>query len=431
MERHSDRTTTARARSAAVCPACGTGSGLNLLYALSDIPVQSTLLLRERTTAVSFPTGDMSLNWCQSCGLAFNASFDPARVDYSTGYEDTQTASATFTSFATNLAKDWIKRHELRGRHLVEIGCGKGDFLRLICEHGECTGAGYDPAYVSRGASEVSGLEFHARNFELEDVPIAADFVICRHTLEHVGPVADFLGLMRKACGNSDTIRMGFEVPDLRRILIEGAFWDIYYEHAAYFTAGSLARAFLHAGFNILNLERVYGEQYLVIEVAPAHSQSLVDQASLPPIAQDTEETAALIGHFRRTGIAQIEAWRERFAQWRDSGLSVALWGSGSKAVAFLTTIAGAASASGKMAGSDALSSVVVCVADINPARTGYYMPGCAMPIVAPESLKSFQPDIVIVMNSIYLDEITRDLQAMNLTSLVLTLDDTSAGARS
>lgn len=430
MKCDADGTTVARARSNAACPACGARNGLELLYELSEIPVQSTLLLRERMTAVAFTVGDMSLTWCKNCGLAFNASFDPSLVDYSTGYEDTQTASATFTSFATNLANDWIDRHELRGRHLVEIGCGKGDFLRLICEQGGCTGAGYDPAFAARHESELPGLAFHARNFDLGDVPIAADFVICRHTLEHVGPVAEFLDLMRRACGQSDTIRMGFEVPDLRRILVEGAFWDIYYEHAAYFTAGSLARAFQSAGFTVLNLERVYGDQYLVIEVAPARSDSAAQQTALPDIAKDAEETAALIRHFRRAGIAKIKAWRERFVQWDKQGFSVALWGSGSKAVAFLTTIAGSPSAANKIAGAGALSSLVSCVVDINPARIGNFMPGCAMPIVAPESLKAFQPDIVIVMNSIYLDEISKDLREMGLTPPVLTLDDASVGAR-
>jgi len=34
-----------------------------------------------------------------------------------------------------------------------------------------------------------------------------------------------------------------FEIPDVRRVLEEGAFWDIYYEHCSYFTLGSLACA--------------------------------------------------------------------------------------------------------------------------------------------------------------------------------------------
>ena len=46
-----------------------------------------------------------------------------------------------------------------------------------------------------------------------------------------------------------------FEVPDTMRILREGAFWDIYYEHCSYFTPGSLARRFRRTGFDINELK--------------------------------------------------------------------------------------------------------------------------------------------------------------------------------
>ena len=389
--------------SALVCPSCGTEGGLASLYELQGIPVQSTLLLPDRTAAQAFPTGDLCLVWCPGCGLAFNARFDPERVAYGTGYEDAQGASLTFTAFATGLARDWIGRHGLKGGHVVEIGCGKGDFLRLICAEGGCTGTGFDPAYVPGRTVEPPGLEFRSENFTEAHVPVEADFLICRHTLEHVGDIAGFLGLMRRACGESRSIRLGFEVPDLRRILAEGAFWDIYYEHASYFTAGSLARAFAAAGFEVLDLSRVYGEQYLVIEARPG-------AGPLPPLADDLAETEALVARFRETGLVRIAGWRARFAEWKRGGLKVALWGSGSKAVGFLTTIGD--------------PGIVTAVADINPARQGRFMPGCAMPIVAPEALAADPPDVVIAMNAIYRDEIAARLAANGLAPVLLAADD-------
>lgn len=401
--------TSAEPQVGVACPACGTADGLASLYTLQDIPVQSTLLMPDRTAALGFPTGEMDLTWCPSCGFAFNARFDPGRVDYGQGYEDAQGASPTFAAFAMDLARGWIDRYDLRGRHLVEIGCGKGDFLRLICAEGDCTGTGFDPAFAPGRGEDLPGLTFRAETFTDADVPVAADFLICRHTLEHVGDVAGFLRLMRDACGESRTIRLGFEVPDLRRILAEGAFWDIYYEHAAYFTAGSLARAFARAGLDVLNLARVYGDQYLIVEARPGFGPD-AGQAPLPPLADDLDETAVLVERFRDIGVARIAAWRDRFADWKAQGLKVALWGSGSKAVGFLTTIGD--------------PGIVTAVVDINPARQGRYMPGCAMPIVAPEALALDPPDIVIVMNAIYRTEITDSLHAMSLAPLVLTTDD-------
>ncbi len=387
----------------AFCPACG-GNGLARLYEESSIPVQSTLLVGSREEALAFPRGDLELLWCSSCGLVFNARFDPSRVAYGVGYEDAQGGSPTFLRFATDLARGWIDRYGLAGRHLVEVGCGKGEFLRLICAEGGCSGTGFDPAFVPGRATEEPGLTFYAEAFSEAHVPIEADFLICRHTLEHVGDVETFLRLMRRACGVHPRIRLGFEVPDLRRILVEGAFWDFYYEHASYFTIGSLARAFVRAGFEVLDIRRVYGDQYLVLEAAPT-----AGRADLPPQADDLAETAVLVDNFRSGGLARIDAWRARIAQWCAEGRRIALWGSGSKAVGFLTAVGD--------------HGIVSCVVDINPRRQGRYMPGCAMPIVAPADLPAHRPDIVIVMNPLYRDEITAELDAMRLAPEICSAD--------
>ena len=386
------------------CPSCDTPD-TSPIYELTAVPVQSTILLSSREAALSFPTGDIELRWCAECGLAYNVRFDPHRVRYGRGYEDSQGNSPTFLRFATKLARGWIARYGLNGKHLVEIGCGKGDFLRLMCAEGQCSGTGYDPAFVSGREEDPPGLSFLAEDFTEAHGSLAADFLICRHTLEHIGSVGAFLTMIRRACGDSRTIRLGFEVPDFSRIMREGAFWDVYYEHASYFTLGSLARAFARAGFDVLDLRRAYGDQYLILEAAPADGRP----APPPPQAGDLQATAVLVGRFREEGVGQVQAWRTLFDEWRARDRRVALWGSGSKAVGFLTTVGG--------------PRIVDYVVDINPQRHGYYMPGCAAPIVAPERLCDHIPDIVIVMNPIYRDEIAGQINDMGIAAEILTVD--------
>ena len=68
--------------------------------------------------------------------------------------------------------------------------------------------------------------------------------MLCRHTLEHIAPTGRFLRTIRNVIGDrSDTVVL-FELPDAVRILREGAFWDINYEHCSYFSPGSLSRLF-------------------------------------------------------------------------------------------------------------------------------------------------------------------------------------------
>ena len=73
---------------------------------------------------------------------------------------------------------------------------------------------------------------------------LQADYVCCRHTLEHIGPVRDFVSLVRETIGDRRHVNVFFELPDMERVLEHGVFWDIYYEHCTYFTRGSLARLF-------------------------------------------------------------------------------------------------------------------------------------------------------------------------------------------
>jgi hypothetical protein len=77
------------------------------------------------------------------------------------------------------------------------------------------------------------------------------------------------------------------------------------------------------------------------------------------------------------------------------------LWGAGSKGVAFLTTL-------------DIRHEIEYAV-DINPHKHGTFMAGTGQQIVAPEFLKGYRPDIVIVMNPIYCNEIQRELDRMGI----------------
>ena len=55
------------------------------------------------------------------------------------------------------------------------------------------------------------------------------------------------------------------------------------------------------------------------------------------------------------------------------------------------------------------------CAVDINPHKHGHYMPGTGHEVVAPESMQNYRPDVVIVMNEIYTEEIRRQLAGLGL----------------
>ena len=81
-------------------------------------------------------------------------------------------------------------------------------------------------------------------------------------------------------------------------------------------------------------------------------------------------------------------------------------WGSGSKCVGFMTTL-------------NVLDEIEFVV-DINPLRHGKFIPGVGKQILSPEVLRNFKPDVVIIMNPVYLIEIKNDLGKMGLSPVVI-----------
>ncbi len=387
------------------CPACGS-SQLLAFHDEAAVPAHSCLLLPSREEALTYPRGTISLAMCETCGFITNTAFDPSLSHYGSTYEETQSFSPHFVDFARGLAGRWVERYDLRHKRIVEIGCGKGEFLAMMCEAGDNRGVGIDPSVKPERlpAAIRERVRFLPELYGPQHYDLPADAIVCRHTLEHIHPVAAFVEQVRQAVGNRRDEVVLFELPDARRVLDEVAFWDIYYEHCSYFTPGSLARLFRRAGFEVLALSRAYDDQYILLE---ARLGDGAPQAPVP-LEDDVAEITASVRRFQARYAADVAAWRDRLAAWRAGGRRIAVWGGGSKGVAFLTTL-------GDAAGIDV-------AVDINPHKDGMFLAGTGKQIVAPEYLIEHRPDVIVVMNAIYTEEISARLATMGITADLVAL---------
>jgi SAM-dependent methyltransferase len=330
--------------------------------------------------------------------------FDPSVHEYSTSCEETQGFSPTFNAFSRALAKRWVDHYQLQGKSVLEIGCGKGEFLAQMVESGAGKGVGIDPAFVPERLNTpvADRLEFIQDLYSERYMDLQADVVCCRHTLEHIGPTARFMDMIRRTLGNRRDTLLLFELPDVLRVLKESAFWDIYYEHCSYFTTGSLARLFRRMGFDLLELAVEYDGQYITIVGRPAVS---VANASLPrerDLDVVTHEVAEFPARFHRLR----QHWLSTLNGWHAAGKRVVVWGGGSKAVSFLTTLG--------------LDRQIDYVVDINPHKHGKFVPGTGHAVRSPETLRDYQPDCVVLMNPIYQKEVRAQLSGMGLRPEIL-----------
>lgn len=384
----------------APCPSCGAG-GQEAFHSQSGIPTNSCLLLPDRDEALAHPRGDLELAFCPSCGFVSNTAFDPSLAEYSGRYEETQAFSPRFVEFSRSLAKRWVEEYGLHDRTVLEIGCGKGEFLVHMAEAGLGRGTGIDPGtdpdrIDPRWADRLSWIvDFYSERH----AHLAADAIVCRHTLEHIAPVGRFVSMLRRTIGDRLGTVVLFELPDVQRVLDEVAFWDVYYEHCSYFTAASLASLFARSGFEVVDVSYAYDDQYLLLEARPATGPTT------SPVPFDARAMAPSVERFAAGYAEQVARWAAATAEVTGGGGRVVIWGAGSKGVAFLNA--------------PGIGANVDAAVDINPHKAGMFMAGTGHPIVAPHALVDRPPDLVVVMNPAYVDEITGQLAALGLSPRV------------
>lgn len=390
------------------CPACASVR-TEVVNSQRGVPVNSCLLVDTAEAASSFALGDIDLAVCHECGFIFNAIFDRSKVEYSGRYEETQACSPRFVSFAESLAETWIERYDIRDKTIAEIGCGKAEFLNIICTAGDNRGVGIDPGVDGSRFTDAerSRMTLKAEFYDASYGPLDTDVVVCRHTLEHVPDVAKFLMDVRAGIGDKiDTIVL-FELPDVARVLVEGAFWDVYYEHCSYFTMGSLARLFRQCGFVVDDVRMDFDDQYILLEARPVDlAVGLVAQEPLP--GEDTPADAVVLARAYGARVrAVLDGWTADLDEARRLSQRVAVWGAGSKAVSFLSNV-----------GADKIDIAV----DINPRKAGKFLPGTRQEVIVPAGLPDAKPGLVVAMNEIYFDEIAAELRELGVETNLRTV---------
>ncbi len=379
------------------CRACG-GDQIESFYRQDAVPVHSALVLRDRQAALDVPTGSVDLCVCRGCGFVGNRAFDPQLLDYDEDYDGSQAFSSTFDTFHRGLAAELVERCELRGKTILEVGCGRGDFLEMLCALGNNRGVGFEPSVLADQASPDSRIRIVRDYFPDGGHGMRADLVCCKMTLEHIGEPRPLIAALRSAAAPSGKVFL--QVPNADKVLADTAFWDIYYEHCSYFGADALAQMLQSAGFGIEDVWQGYDEQYLMAIAQPGRSTS---RASVGPAP-----TIELARQFADTAASRIETRRDLIEHRAARGDRIVIWGAGSKAIAFLAATG--------------CSAAIAGLVDVNPNKAGTFAAGSGLAIEAPETLRRRTPDVVLIVNPIYRGEIAKQLAGMAIHSDLWTL---------
>jgi len=315
---------------------------------------------------------DLDVFQCSGCGLVQLAS---PPVCY---YREVIRASGISPVLREDKRKqlaDFIQRYGLRGKQVIEIGCGRGEFLSVLNELpveasgiefskdsvAACVGAGLK---VSQGYPEKVGAM-------LPGAPFDAFFLLM--FLEHMPDPASSLRFIASQL-TWDAVGL-IEVPSFDMMVRNRVFSEFIADHLFYFSADTLARTLSMHGFEVISLRETRDGYVLSAEV---RKRVPID---LSGFLMDQEKV---------TG--QIRDFVSRFPKG-----NVAVWGAGHQSLAILS-----------MSG---IADSIRYVVDSAPFKQGKFTPATHLPVVPPDALKSEPVDAIIVMAGGYAWEVAGILQ--------------------
>ena len=311
---------------------------------------------------------ELRVTECPACGLV---QLDNAPVPYYREVIRAAAYSPEMGEFRKRQFADWVAKYDLAGGRILEPGCGRGEYLKLLREAApvEVCGTEYGVAAVS--AARAEGLEVERLFFERGDERVPqgpCDGFFTFNYLEHLPDPAAFLRGIRNnlkpgACGI-------VEVPDFGMMLGKSMFSEFTIDHLAYYTPETLQKMLEINGFKVLDCRSVWHGYIISAEVRKRPATD-----------------------FSGFGAAAERLFGEIAAFCGDSTPGeVAAWGAGHQAFALLA-------ASG-------LAKRFSCIIDSADFKQGRYAPASALPIVAPAALDAGKIAKVLIMAGSYSDEI-------------------------
>ncbi len=302
--------------------------------------------------------------------MVFNAKFDAGLLEYDTKYDNSLDFSPTFQAYTEQLAQELCDRYQLRRKHIVGVGCGKGTFLKALCRYGPNLGCGYDPSFLGE-TDPTAGVKFVRGYFTRQEAEKGYDFLCCRHVLEHIEKPLDFIRQITSGEDNAGAM-LYMEVPNGEYVLTGPGLWDVIYPHVSYFTEASLVMLMERAGLQVVRAGKRFFDQFLFVEARiPGARNSRKQRRTRLGSASHPS-----VGNLGVTVSNAVRSWSDAIAHLvAGKGRPLAFWGAGAKGVSFLNLVPGA--------------SQIPIVVDSNPRKQGMYVPGTGQLIVAPEELES------------------------------------------
>jgi hypothetical protein len=371
---------------------------LDLGYA----PPSNAYLSAQALTApeVTYP---LRLQVCAHCWLVQTEDYAAAEELFSPDYAYFSSVSQGWLTHAAQHSAAMIARQKLdRSSFVIEVASNDGYLLRNFVAAGiPCLGI--EPTASTAAAAEKLGVPTLRKFFgaalgvELAREGRAADVIFGNNVYAHVPDINDFTLGLRHALKRGGTISLEF--PHLMRLILETQFDTVYHEHFSYLSLTAVTRIFRAAGLKVFDVEEI-----------PTHGGSLrIYGAHADDPRPDTSAVARILAAERAAGLTSLEvygAFQRRadavkndlvsfLIEQKRGGKKVAAYGAAAKGNTLLNY-------------GGVKPDLLPFVCDAAPSKQGRFLPGCHLPILAPDALRERKPDVVIILPWNIAEEVAR-----------------------
>jgi SAM-dependent methyltransferase len=317
---------------------------------------------------------DLEVCQCMSCGLV-QLSNEP--VPY---YKEVIRAAAyseEMKEFRINQFKELVEKYSLQNKKVIEVGCGKGEYLSLMSIAGmDAYGIEYAPESVKECRKE--NLQVFEGYLETGDDKISEESFDGFFILNFFEHLPDPNGALAGIAANLTDDGIGLiEVPNFDMILKNNLFSEFINDHLFYFTKETLISTLSQNGFEVLEANEVWHD-YIISIVVRKRQKAKVEEFYKQQQKLKQE----------------LHAYINRFEDQK-----VAIWGAGHQALAIISLT--------KLHKSDKIKYVI----DDAPFKQGKYTPASHLPIVAANKIYSDPVNAIIVMGASYSCEIAAKIR--------------------
>jgi 2-polyprenyl-3-methyl-5-hydroxy-6-metoxy-1,4-benzoquinol methylase len=310
---------------------------------------------------------------CSKCGL-IQHNLEP--VVYYKEVIRAVAFSPEMGKFRKNQLKKWISKNNLQKKNILEVGCGKGEYLKLIQQ---------------AGGEQVFGIEFSENNINIarglglnvERGYFDSNYVNDNNNKFNAFTIFSFLehwpdpneGLKILHSNLMDDAVGIVEVPNFELILSKGLYSEFTTDHIFYFDKKTLSFVLEKNGFEIISIKPIWYKYILSAEVR--------------------KKTPLDVGTFlkvQNTIKKQLNMHIKKF-----ENKKVAIWGAGHQALAVIA-----------MSG---IAPYIKYIIDSAQFKQGKFTPATHLPIVSPDNIIVDPPDSILIMAAGYSDEVCKIIQ--------------------